>query len=118
MRQSLVPKAIWPIGLLAVTSFVVSPLFSSRAMPKPAGVLAEDKQDDEEEEAKLPPALARRMERLKSLPGADGESPEGRFAADAEKFLSLAYPGDDIPLANMRGLCATAGRRSCCCLAR
>lgn len=56
---------------------------------------------------KLPTALGRHLERLRSIPGLGGESVEGR---DAEKFFALAYPDDDIALANLEAARAAAGR--------
>ena len=110
MRRSLVPKAIWPLGLLVVTFFAVGQLVTSPPTPQLADLIYGDADADEEEEGKLPPALAKRMERLKSLPGADGEGPDGRFAADAEEFFSLAYPGDDIALENLNAARAAGAR--------
>ena len=107
MRKLLVPTALWPLGLLAVTSFAVGQLVFSPPTQKFTDLISGD---GDQEEEQLPPALARRMERLKSLPGADGESADGRFAADAEKFLSLAYPGDDIALENLDAARAAGAR--------
>jgi hypothetical protein len=109
MRQFLTPRALWPLGLLVVTSLTVGQLVSSPPTPKFADLISGNGEDEEEEEG-LPPALARRMERLKSLPGADGDAPDGRFAADAEKFLSLAYPADDIALENLNAARAAGAR--------
>ena len=59
---------------------------------------------------KFPGALGRHIERLQSIPGLGGENPEGRSSADAEKFFALAYPSDDIALANLDAARAAAGR--------
>lgn len=54
-------------------------------------------------EGKMPPAGARHMERLKqAIPGSGGES-EGPGSAEAEKFMALAYPDKDVPLARLQG---------------
>src|SRR5688572_27784790 len=59
---------------------------------------------------KFPSALGRHIERLQSIPGAGGENTEGRSGADAEKFFALAYPSDDIALANLDAARAAAAR--------
>ena len=57
-----------------------------------------------------PPALGHHLERLRrAIPGAGGES-ESRGGAEAEKFMALAYPDKDIPLARLQGARAAASR--------
>jgi hypothetical protein len=55
----------------------------------------------------MPLALGRHMERLsEAIPGQGGEA-EGPGSGEAEKFLALAYPDTDVPLARL-----TAARSS------
>ena len=52
-------------------------------------------------ERKMPPALGRHLETLaQAVPGLGGES-ERPGSAQAEKFLAMAYPDTDIPLARL-----------------
>jgi hypothetical protein len=62
-----------------------------------------------------PLALSRHLERLRqTIPGVEGLA-EGPGSADAAKFLALAYPDNDIPLARLNAARAAAaslnGRR-------
>ena len=58
----------------------------------------------------MPLALERHLERLRSIPGNGGESPEGRGAADEEKFMALAYPETDVTLAQLSEARSAAAR--------
>ena len=52
-------------------------------------------------ERKMPPALGRHLEKLaQAVPGLGGES-ERPGSSQAEKFLAMAYPDTDIPLARL-----------------
>src|SRR5262245_34139988 len=54
-------------------------------------------------ERNLPPALGRHLEKLsQAIPGQGGEA-EGPGSAGTEKFLAMAYPDTDIPLARLEG---------------
>jgi hypothetical protein len=103
MRGSYVSAGAWQFGLAIAVSVALGHLSSTAWPDSDVRELAGG-----EEEQKLPPALAKRMERLKSLPGAAGESPDGKLAVNAERFFSLAYPDDDIALANLDGARAAA----------
>lgn len=47
----------------------------------------------------LPPAVARRIDQLQqSIPGNEGESPDGPGGYDEQRFMALAYPDVDVPL--------------------
>ena len=105
MRRLHLSTWVWCVGLLFALALAIGQLASRPALPD----LSASTGDNEEEE-KLPPALAKRMERLKSIPGAAGESPDGKAAAAAEKFFSLAYPADDLALANLDAARAAAAR--------
>ncbi len=59
---------------------------------------------------KMPPALAKHMKRLQSIPGLGGENPEGPGGAEAEEFMALAYPADDVPLAQLQAASSAAAR--------
>ncbi len=58
----------------------------------------------------MPPALARHMERMQAIPGNGGENGEGPGGAELEKFLNMAYPDTDIPLARLEAARAAAAR--------
>ncbi len=58
----------------------------------------------------LPLALERHLERLRPIPGNGGESPEGRGAAEAEKFFALAFPEADVTLAQLTAARSAAAR--------
>ncbi len=59
-------------------------------------------------ERNLPPALGRHLEGLsRAVPGLGGES-EGPGSAESEKFLAMAYPDTDIPLASLDAARAAA----------
>ena len=46
-----------------------------------------------------PRAAARRLDRLgQTIPGNEGESPDGPGGRDAQHFAALAYPADDVRL--------------------
>jgi len=64
-------------------------------------------------ERNLPPTLGRHLEKLgQAIPGLGGES-EGPGAAGSEKFLAMAYPDEDIPLARLNAArSAAAGHKS------
>jgi hypothetical protein len=60
-------------------------------------------------ERNMPLALSRHMERLsQTIPGHGGES-EGPGSGEAEKFLALAYPDTDVPLARLTTARSAAG---------
>jgi hypothetical protein len=59
---------------------------------------------------KKPAALAGHLKHLQTIPGNLGESAEGPGSAEAEEFLSLAYPDTDIPLARLDAARAAASR--------
>lgn len=62
-------------------------------------------------ERKMAPALARHMARLReAIPGLGGEGGAGAASAGEEKFLALAYPDNDIPLARLEAARAAAKR--------
>jgi len=96
MRRWSLSYSAWLFGLTIAVSLALGQLTRRDWLDPDAGM-----SPGGEEEENMPPALAKRLERLKSIPGAGGESPDGRLAADAEKFLALAFPSDDIPLANL-----------------
>jgi hypothetical protein len=110
-RRSLVSYGLCSFGLLVAVTLALAPLTTTRVQPA-AHVNDADVEEASaaEDREKLPPALARRLERLKSLPGFGGENPEGRASAAAEKFFSLAYPNDDIELANLQAARFAASR--------
>jgi hypothetical protein len=56
----------------------------------------------------MPPALARHLERLQSLPGNAGEPSEGPGGAEEAKLEQLAYPDSDIPLSRLNAERAAA----------
>ncbi len=58
----------------------------------------------------MPLALERHVERLRTIPGNGGESPDGRGAAESEKFFALAYPETDVTLAQLEGARSAAAR--------
>jgi hypothetical protein len=58
----------------------------------------------------MPLALERHLERLRPIPGNGGESPEGPGAADLEKFMALAYPEEDVTLAQLNEAQSAAAR--------
>ena len=55
-------------------------------------------------------ALERHLERLRPIPGNGGENPEGPGGGELEKFLALAYPAEDITLAQIETAQADAAR--------
>src|SRR5919108_1316591 len=59
-------------------------------------------------EGGMPPALARHLERLQSLPGNAGEPSEGPGGAEEAKLEQLAYPDSDIPLSRLNAERAAA----------
>jgi hypothetical protein len=57
-----------------------------------------------------PIALERHLERLRTIPGNGGENPEGPGGSELEKFTALAYPADDVTLAQLQNAQAEAAR--------
>src|SRR4029453_4674246 len=104
-RRPLFVFAFCMLTLVATVGFVLVHLLAMRIE---AGESISEHEDEREE--RLPPALARRLERFKTLPGAGGESADGRDSAEAEKFFALAFPANDIALANLEAARAAAAR--------
>jgi hypothetical protein len=102
-RWSYLSFGAWFVGLLLAISLVRVQLARVSQRPDFQALLGDT-------EDRRPPALAKRMERLQAVPGADGESPDGKTSADAERFFSLAYPADDVALANLEAARAAAAR--------
>jgi len=87
------------VALLAVGASVPV-VFSNRSGLAPTRGRSEA-QVAENAEKDLPPALARRAERLLALPENGGESLEGPSSAAEASFLQRAFPDADIPLARL-----------------
>jgi hypothetical protein len=49
----------------------------------------------------MPAALARHLERLRALPGNEGEAPDGPGSAAEAAFLNRAFPDTDVPSASI-----------------
>jgi hypothetical protein len=105
-RRALTSSGL-SVSLLA--TIVVALAHLSRSPETAAAVMAVSEEEEEEKE-NVPPALARRLERLKSLPGVGGESGEGRATAEAQKFFALAFPGEDIPLTHLQAARSASAR--------
>lgn len=103
-RRTSVVVRVCTVGLLLVVSAAVASLLPDRPQ--------QTRRDGSRitTERKMPPAVARHMKRLESLPGFGGEHPEGRLDAASEEFISLAYPGTDVPLSRLENARWSAGR--------
>jgi len=94
------------IGFCSAALLLIVGAAVATLLPTPATQQANDRRL--EIERKKPLALARHMKRLQSIPGLEGNSPDGPASAEAEEFLAKAYPDDDIPLARLQGARAAA----------
>ena len=88
----------------AIIAFGVSSLVGSGGSTDSVNQLAVHVQG----KMKKPPALANHLKRMQAIPGNGGMSSEGPGSAEAEKFLALAFPDEDIPLARLQGARAAA----------
>jgi hypothetical protein len=104
LRKSLV-ISVCSAALLLVVAAAVATL-----LPQSAARRGRTGERRLEIERKKPLALARHMKRLQSIPGLEGNSPEGPASAEAEEFLAKAYPDNDIPLVRLQAARAAAGR--------
>jgi hypothetical protein len=96
---------ICAIALLMAVALAVAIVLPERTPEKSRTITARVTTD-----RKMPPAIAKHLKRLQAIPGVGGEHPEGPGSADIEKFLAVAYPDTDIPLARLQAARAAAGR--------
>jgi hypothetical protein len=93
--------------LLVTTVGVAAVLSARRPRQARAGVT------DAKTERNMPVVLSRHLEKLRqAIPGNGGEPGEGPGRADEERFLALAYPDTDIPLARLDAARAAAASKA------
>jgi hypothetical protein len=104
-------KRRWSVVQLVLSLCLVLLVAGAVAGLRPdRGSIQRDQAYRQMTERKMPVAIAKHMKRLQSLPGLEGEHPEGPGSAEAEEFLSRAYPNDDIPLAYLDAARSAAAR--------
>ena len=89
LRRSVVAPGICGAALLVMVGIALVHLSNNRV---PEAIVEAPSGFEEEAEEKLPPALARRLERLKSHAWCWRRESGGRASAEAEKFFALAFP--------------------------
>ena len=95
-RTGIAVLRLVTVCLLVLVSGLVASLLPDRGtqMSRASGLR-------EMTDRKMPPAIAKHMKRLQSIPGLDGMHPDGPSSAGEESFLAMAYPDTDIPLARL-----------------
>jgi hypothetical protein len=105
-RSSAIAFRVLTVCLTVIVAVGVSRLAGSRVWTDSVNQLTVHVQG----KMKKPPALANHLKRMQAIPGNGGMSTEGPGSAEAEKFLALAFPDDDVPLARLQGARAAAAR--------
>ena len=105
-RSSAIAFRVLTVCLTVIVAIGVSSLAGSRVWTDSVNQLTVHVQG----KMKKPPSLANHLKRMRAIPGNGGMSTEGPGSAEAEKFLALAFPDDDVPLARLQGARAAAAR--------
>ena len=104
-RTAIVVFRLVTVCLLVLVSGLVASLLPDRGTETSRASGLREMTD-----RKMPPAVAKHMKRLQSIPGLEGMHPGGPSSAEEESFLAKAYPDDDIPLARLDAARAAGAR--------